>query len=130
MSIDRKPESGCEIQNACCGVSGIMMRLQLVTGVSDVNDTYSDVVHGSIVLKRLVQPWAQFGRIFCVDSYFSSVQAAETLKKIGLNYIGLVKNATKRFPKKDLSEHVFSNRGQHTTYVYKKNNEIDLMSVA
>ena len=25
VSIDRKPESGCEIQNAACGISGVML---------------------------------------------------------------------------------------------------------
>lgn len=130
VSIDRKPESGCEIQNACCGVSGIMLRLQLVTGVADSVNRDSDVLHGSLVLKRLVQPWSQSGRIVCADSFFSRVQAAETLKDIGLNYIGVVKNATKRFPKKVLSEHEFCDRGQHTTYVYKEQNQIELMAVA
>jgi len=30
VAIDRKPEDGCEIQNACDGVSGIMMQLKMV----------------------------------------------------------------------------------------------------
>ena len=30
VAMDRKPEDGCEIQNACCGKSGIMMQLWLV----------------------------------------------------------------------------------------------------
>ena len=30
VAFDRKPEDGCEIQNACCGKSGIMMQLCLV----------------------------------------------------------------------------------------------------
>ena len=30
VAMDRKPEFGCEIQNACDGISGIMMRLKLV----------------------------------------------------------------------------------------------------
>jgi hypothetical protein len=30
VAIDRKPENGCEIQCASCGVSGIMLRLKLV----------------------------------------------------------------------------------------------------
>ena len=31
VAIDRKPENGCEIQNAVDGKSGIMLRLRLVT---------------------------------------------------------------------------------------------------
>jgi Transposase IS4 len=30
VAMDRKPEDGCEIQNCCCGNSGIMMQLRLV----------------------------------------------------------------------------------------------------
>ena len=30
IAFDRKPEDGCEIQNACCGKTGIMMQLRLV----------------------------------------------------------------------------------------------------
>ena len=30
VAMDRKPEHGCEIQNSCDGISGIMMRLKLV----------------------------------------------------------------------------------------------------
>jgi Transposase IS4 len=30
VAMDRKPEHGCEIQNCCDGISGIMMRLKLV----------------------------------------------------------------------------------------------------
>ena len=30
VAFDWKPEDGCEIQNACCGKSGIMMQLRLV----------------------------------------------------------------------------------------------------
>ena len=30
VAFDRKPDDGCEIQNACCGKCGIMMQLRLV----------------------------------------------------------------------------------------------------
>ena len=33
VAIDRKPENGCEIKNAACGESGIMMTLLIVKGV-------------------------------------------------------------------------------------------------
>jgi hypothetical protein len=32
IAIDRKPEDGCDIQNAACGCSGVMMQLKLVKG--------------------------------------------------------------------------------------------------
>jgi hypothetical protein len=30
VAMDRKPEDGCEIQNSCCGKSGILLQLKLV----------------------------------------------------------------------------------------------------
>ena len=30
ISIDRKPDKGCKIQNSACGESGVMLRLKLV----------------------------------------------------------------------------------------------------
>ena len=35
VAIDRKPESGCEIQNAACGHSGVMLWLLLVKSEED-----------------------------------------------------------------------------------------------
>ena len=35
VEIDRKPENGCEIQNAADGKSGIVLRLRLVTTVEE-----------------------------------------------------------------------------------------------
>ena len=35
IAIDRKPENGCEIQNASDGVSGIMIQLKLVKTSSE-----------------------------------------------------------------------------------------------
>jgi hypothetical protein len=40
ISIDRKPENGCEIQNTACGQSGITVRLKLVKTAEEV--THSD----------------------------------------------------------------------------------------
>ena len=57
VAIDRKPENGCEIQDSCCGVSGIMMRLKVVKQEEDYSDTESDedsttLLHGVKVLKE------------------------------------------------------------------------------
>jgi len=49
--IDRKPENGCEIQNAACGRSGIMLRLHLVTTAADqpahLSADESHLLHGT-----------------------------------------------------------------------------------
>jgi hypothetical protein len=35
VAIDRKPEKGCEVQNAALGRSGIMLNIRLVTTAED-----------------------------------------------------------------------------------------------
>jgi hypothetical protein len=58
--------------------------------------------HGLKVMLHLLQGWPS-GRIVCADSYFASVQAAVELAKKGFHFIGVVKMATKLFPKDFLS---------------------------
>jgi hypothetical protein len=79
--IDRKPENGCEVQNAACGRSGIMLQLQLVTTAyhEATREVEREVGlnHGTVVLERLVKPWYGKGdRMVCADSYFATVEAA------------------------------------------------------
>ena len=83
--IDCKPDNGCEIQDAACGRSKIMIRLKLFkTGTEEaaVSIAADDNghLHGTKVLLSLILPWANSDLIVCVDSYFASVGAAETLK--------------------------------------------------
>jgi hypothetical protein len=84
VAIDRKPENGCEVQNAACGRRGIMLNIRLVTTAevearwtADIEDT--ELGHGTAILSRLVQTWAGTGRILCADFYFASVEAAEVM---------------------------------------------------
>jgi hypothetical protein len=35
VAIDHRPENGCEIQNAACGKTGIMMELHVVKGPAE-----------------------------------------------------------------------------------------------
>jgi hypothetical protein len=116
VAIDRKPENGCEIQNAGDGVSGVMMQLKLVeTAESEALHAVEGedgLLHGTVILKRLLEPWAGQGdRVVCADSYFASVGAAEELEKMGLGFIGVVKTATRRFPQAHLSAIELHNRG-------------------
>ena len=119
VAIDRKPESGCEIQNAACGVSGVMLCLKLVRNAEEEmeNETQEQqendgLIHGCKVLKELVQPWFNTNRIVCADSYFAAVSTATEMCRLGLGFIGVVKSATKRFPMQYLSELEFTQRGQ------------------
>ena len=84
VAIDRKPENDCDIQDSCCGVSGIMIRLKVVKQEGDYSDTESDedsssIGHGVKVLNELISSWTVSGRLVCSDLYFASVQAAEIM---------------------------------------------------
>jgi len=72
VAIDRKPENGCEIQNAACGRSGIMLRLSVVTTAKhrheEATGQENNFPHGTAVLKKLVAPWAGTKRVVCADS--------------------------------------------------------------
>jgi hypothetical protein len=71
-------------------------RLKLVTtaedeGTSVMSHEEEDgriILHGTMVLKKVVFTWVRTGRSVCADSYFSSVGAAEELLRIGLRFIG------------------------------------------
>ena len=126
VAIDRKPENGCKIQNACDGESGIMIRLKLVkTSGADSTDPsmQSDLNHGTKVLAYLVHPWACSMRTVMADSYFASVQSAQFLCKLGLRFIRVVKTATKGFPENKLQAAQFNNCGDHFAY-YDEGNQI------
>ena len=95
IAIDRKPENGCEIQNAADGVSDIMMQLKLVK-TSYEKDLHSPEEHyglldGTKLMLNLLQPGVnKQRRVVRADSYFASVQACDELKKRGLRFIGVV----------------------------------------
>jgi hypothetical protein len=117
VAIDCKPENGREIQNACCGRSSIMMRLKLVK-TAEEEATHQDVdlvdgmLHGTkILLLFLVGPWLNNNRTTVGDSYFTSVGAACTLDERGMEFIGVVKTATKKFPMGYLSNLEIKERG-------------------
>ena len=115
VAIDRKPEQGCEIQNASCAESGIMIQLKLVkTKDEEERDNVDDGInHGTKVLTDLVKPWANSNRIVCADSYFASKQTIDCLRKMGLRFIGVVKTATKGYPMGYLSKIELHKRGDH-----------------
>ena len=88
ISIERKPEDGCEVQNLECAESGIMLRIEIITGATDKNEKAFEggCNHGTAVLKRLVSPWVCSDRVICADSYFESVQSAVHLLQLGLRF--------------------------------------------
>ena len=119
VSIDRKPEDGCKVQNIACGTTGIILKLEVVSTADDERRrAYEGTAnHGTTVLRRLVEPWQGTNRTVCADSYFASVQSAVTLLKLGLHFTGVVKTVTRGFPLKFLSERELTGRGQHISMV-------------
>jgi hypothetical protein len=131
IAIDRKPEFGCEIQNSCCGRSGIMMRLKLVK-TAEEEGTHAQpgddgLLHGTAVLKYLVLPWARTDRIVCADSYFASVGTLKELKRLGLRFIGVVKTATKQFPQSYLANLEMRERGERRGVIARDENDTPYM---
>jgi Transposase IS4 len=74
ISMDRKPEDGCEIWSCCDGRSGIMLQLKVVKSAEEKElqekEDDRDLNHGTKVLMDLVKPWKNSNRIVCADSYF------------------------------------------------------------
>ena len=117
VAIDRRPDNGCEIQNAACGRSGVMIRLKIVKTAEEENASAvtddDGNNHGTNVLKFLVEPWVRTDRCVCVDSYFASVNAVTVMRMMGLHFIGVVKTATKKFPMSYLSNLELVQRGDY-----------------
>ncbi len=156
VHIKRKPKSGCEIQNAACGRSGIMIRIKLVKTATEsksiederlaqlfqsmqlnnqlqeqeqIQQQHQQLLHGIKVMKELLEPWNFTHRLVCADSYYASVAAAEELIRYQFRFIGVVKTATKRFPMKHLSDRIMPHRGDRYALVRKTADGIpDMMS--
>ena len=80
VAMDSKPYSGAGIQNAECGLSGIMMQPRIDTSkMNEAEQEYDEdnLPHGTKVPKELVIPWANTDKIIISDSYFVSVPDAE-----------------------------------------------------
>lgn len=122
VAIDRKPENGCEIQDAACGRSGLTLQLRIVTSAADqhANMTAEELAgsHGTAVLMRLLRPWAGTDRIVCADSYFASVATALALNEVGLRFTGVIKNAHRRFPLASLASRELGSRGDQHSMVH------------
>jgi len=95
-----------------------MVRLKLVKGQADNqrmerDDTDGTGLHGARVLKELVFPWKDTGRLVVGDSYFGSFPAVLEMHQMGLRFIGVVKSSTRQFPVDYLSTVVLPNRGDY-----------------
>ena len=130
VEMDRKPENGCEIHSACCGESGIMLRLKLrktgrATAREECAEADKDLNEGAKVLKELAMPWAKTDCLAVADSCFASVVTAEACCKIGLRFIGVVKTATRKFPYQCLQACELEERGSFKALFHHKIHESD-----
>ena len=69
------------------------------------------LLHGAKVMRDLLMPWMHSDRIVCGDSYFASVPAATMMMRFGMQFIGVVKSATRQYPMTFLSQVELNNRG-------------------
>ena len=135
MAIDRKPENGCEIQSSCCGRSRILCRL-LVKKAADTevesDEEENELPRGTREALELMKPWLGTDRIGCGDSYFASVFTAQAFYEKGTRFIGVIKNSTRRYPMKPLSEEPREGRGHSLsmTSTFQNGSEVyDMMAV-
>ena len=73
-------------------------------------------------MKELVAPWNNSWRVVCGDSFLASVTAAEEMVRLRLHFIGVVKTATRKYPKQYLASLELQNRGHFKGLVDKLNN--------
>jgi hypothetical protein len=102
--IQRKPRGvGVELKSCADGESGVMLRLELMEGKKAMSTKeHADLGAGCGHILRLTKPWRGTGRTVVTDSAFASVLIAVWSFFYGFFFMGIVKTATRRFPKKYL----------------------------
>ena len=104
--IIRKPKGvGTEVKCLADGVVGIMLQMEICEGKdAEAEKKWSYLPAGTAQTLRLSEFWHGSQRIVVGDSAFSSVTTAIECQKKGLFYSGIVKTASKEFPKDYLSD--------------------------
>ena len=131
--ITRKPKGvGIEIKDLCDVESGVMLGLEPVGSKAEMDDREYQAAlgAGTALLLRLTKRFHGTGRLVLGDSAFASVKAAFELKtQAGLDFIGLVKTATRKFPKKYMDSLNMAERGDHAVLT-ATDGDVDLTAVA
>ena len=116
-----KPEPvGLCIDVLVDATTGIAIQLELEKG-KDVAREYDEMMlKGGAIVRRLAGEFAACDapgmRFVGGDSKFSSVDTSVKLYHAGLLYTGIVKTASKGFPKEELLKHQYSGRGDTLCY--------------
>eukprot|EP00731_Ephydatia_muelleri_P003545 Em0001g3545a len=111
--IIRKPKGvGTEIK---CVADGLVVCIEICEGKeAESKKKWSHLPAGTAQTLRLSEPWHGTGRIIVADSAFSSVTTAIELKKCGLLFTGVVKTASREFPKEYLNDAcTYRHEGDH-----------------
>ena len=78
------------------------MALEIMAGKLEMQEREYVREYGAVtsLLLRLSANWHGTGRLIVTDSAFASVKSVVALKSRGLYFMGLVKTAHRKFPKK------------------------------
>ena len=104
--IQRKPRGvGVELKACADAESRVMLRLELMEGKDAMREKqWANVNAGTGHILRLTRPWHGTARTVVGDSAFASVTCAVWCYYFGLFFMGIVKTATTKYPKKYLVE--------------------------
>ena len=107
-----------------------MLRFKLAKGDNNEEhepdgeqDGATRMLHGTQVLLHRLSPCYNTQRVVCADSNVASIGAAQELIRNGLRFIGVVKRATRRFPKAYLSIVELTQRGGFSGLVAMNEND-------
>jgi hypothetical protein len=120
IPMDCKPNNSGKIQNLADVSSGIMIFLKVVKSADkekaikkdlDLNPKEAAYGKGNRVLMEMTKTWHCSNCLVTVDAYFTSTKAALKLKKVGVDFIGNVKQCNAAFPKTYLKLLILSKHG-------------------
>ena len=120
--IERKPKGvGCELKDCADADTKVILQLEIQEGadvMADMEYMAEYKLVGTAQLLRLTKPWHGSGRAVSADSAFASVATAVACRKNGLHFTGLVKTATRMYPKQYIDEVEFQEIGDDNhTYI-------------
>ena len=114
--IKRKPEPlGSEFKTLACGVSGIMLYLEIQRGKAEMpkrSQYHHEFGATASCVVRCMKAMANCGQkedahranIFYGDSWFASVKSADQVAEYGHDFVGPVKTATSLFVNKEIEK--------------------------
>jgi hypothetical protein len=105
--IPRKPTPlGFMFKTACCASSNVMVNIEAVEGqeIDRKKKWVAEFKATTACTCRLMEPYANTGRICVGDSWFGSTRTVEELAELGIYSVMSIKKGSKDFPKKTLMD--------------------------